>query len=191
MRPRLACLAAAAAAFVTSADAAPLRYTISAPCLASCDSIGLETGDHVSGRFAVRDSAFQPGGVFDSSALAGFSVRVGATKLSSANVVGASLGGDWGARPSDISFVSLIAGTAVLPAAGPGFSLSTQGGFASLEASCFTSACGGAQYPGATSAQLGEAAIAPVPAPPALLLAASGLAGLVAVGRRRRRHAAR
>lgn len=181
MRRPLACLGVALTVAAT-AEAAPFRYTISAECTASCDAIGLSIGESVSGRFTL--GGFAPGADFATADLLDFSVRLGSTTITGASATGASIDGTWGARPRDVTFVALIAGTTLFPATGPGFSLSTQGGFASLAASCDLADCSAASFP-PTAAVTGEATVAPVPAPPALLLGATGVAALLTLARRR------
>ncbi len=177
-------LAAGVTALLGTNAAEAATYVMSATCISTCSEAGLSDGDVMRGRVTLDTSAFSPNGFFADASLRDFSVSFGATTISSANALGAHIDGQWGSTRRDIVQFDMIAGTTLFPTVGSTFLLSSVSGLVSTNGWCDDANCDAI---GGSNAGLGPVAIAPIPVPPGLLLAATGVIGLAIAARRRQR----
>lgn len=175
----------AAGLLAGAAEAATLRLQANTTCLSNCAAAGLVTGQAITARLRVDDAGFTPGGFLDDDDLLGFRVRFGGSTLSNENAFGSSFFAEWGATRNEFTTFSFQAASTEAPLTGPAFGLLnfedsafTKNGF------CQNATCGVIGL--GDYANAAPVTISAVPAPPALLLAASAVAGLAFAARRRR-----
>lgn len=185
-----------------------VQFYISGSCTSGCANSGLGDGDLVSGNLQIDSANFTPGGQFLPTDIKFFIFSFGSTWLEfpgpgTSTPVGAWYGiGTWGSTNAEIASLLFNAGPAYGGGYGPGIAIEFNDDgsdtiFTSLNTICGSSLCdtmspiNGSFTGPPTVTWEGEPGPAPiVPLPSALVLAASGLAGLGALRLRRRGAAA-
>jgi hypothetical protein len=191
---------AALGAWAAPAAAEAVTFDISGTCSVNCASSGLADGGVVEGNLVVDSATFAPGGFFSTGEIGFFIFKFGSSWIQSPgpnaeDPAGGWYGaGYWGDSPGEIS--SLLFNAAPGPSDPLGVGLSVLYNWqdepslivTSLSSQCDDPACytmsvfGPSATGAPTVAAQGEQGPAPIPAPPALALLLTGMAGLGVVG---------